>query len=212
MSLAHSPSIVTNGLMLCLDAANIKSYPGSGTTWYDVSGNGRSGVMQNSPVYTTLNGVQCFETNRTANQNVIVASYPSTNQRTYELWINHKSFPGWQTWFDDGNSERILFGTPTNGVSIYPDLSFTANLVINTWYHIAYTLSGTAAVGYVNGVSVGSGSYVSATTGTSTLYILGDGGGEVTNGYTSCIKTYNRALSADEITQNFYAMRGRFGI
>ena len=45
MSLAHSPSIVMNGLILCLDAANPKSYPGTGTTWYDLSGNGAHGTV-----------------------------------------------------------------------------------------------------------------------------------------------------------------------
>jgi hypothetical protein len=45
--LAHSPSIVMNGLVLCLDAGNSKSYPGSGTTWTDLSGNGNTGTLRN---------------------------------------------------------------------------------------------------------------------------------------------------------------------
>ena len=48
MALAHSPKIVTDGLVLCLDAGNPKSYPGSGTTWYDLSGNGNNGTNSNS--------------------------------------------------------------------------------------------------------------------------------------------------------------------
>jgi hypothetical protein len=42
MSFFHSPNIVTNGLVMAVDAANPKSYPGSGTTWYDISGNGHN--------------------------------------------------------------------------------------------------------------------------------------------------------------------------
>jgi hypothetical protein len=52
MSLAHSPRIVTDGLVLCLDAGNTKSYPGSGTTWTDLSGNGRNFTLFNSSYYS----------------------------------------------------------------------------------------------------------------------------------------------------------------
>ena len=56
MSLSHSPSIVTTGLVMCLDAANQRSYPGSGTVWTDVSGNGKNGTVTNSPTYSAANG------------------------------------------------------------------------------------------------------------------------------------------------------------
>ena len=56
MSLNHSPKIVTNGLVLCLDAADKKSYPGTGTTWFDRSGNGNNGILVNSPTFNSGNG------------------------------------------------------------------------------------------------------------------------------------------------------------
>ena len=52
MGLAHSPRIVTDGLVLCLDAGNTKSYPGSGTTWTDLSGNGNTGTLTNGVGYS----------------------------------------------------------------------------------------------------------------------------------------------------------------
>ena len=52
MSFHHSPKIVTDGLVLCLDAADKNSYPGSGTTWTDLSGNGNA-TMVNSPVFSS---------------------------------------------------------------------------------------------------------------------------------------------------------------
>ena len=55
MALAHSPKIVTDGLVLCLDAANPKSYPGSGTTWTDLSGNGNNGTLVNGASYNSVN-------------------------------------------------------------------------------------------------------------------------------------------------------------
>ena len=56
MALAHSPSTVMNGLVLCLDAANSKSYPGSGDTWFDLSGRGNNGTLVNGVGYDSGNG------------------------------------------------------------------------------------------------------------------------------------------------------------
>jgi len=216
MGLSHSPSIVMNGLVLALDAANTKSYPGSGTTWTDLSGRGYTASMRNltSSNWVLVDGQRAFETNDTNDQGFTVSNFvrPGTN-RTYSIWLKSKSFSiGWQTWFDDG-AERILFGTSTNTVHIYPDVNLTANLQINTWYNLSYTLSGTTAIGYVNGSSIGSGTYTSTlTSGTGDLWILGDSGGEVTSCYCSYASVYNRALTAAEVSQNFNALRGRFGI
>ena len=56
MSLSRGPKIVTNGLVLYLDAANKKSYPGSGTTWTDLSGNNNTGTLTNGPTFDSNNG------------------------------------------------------------------------------------------------------------------------------------------------------------
>ena len=56
MGLVHSPKIVTDGLVLALDAGNVKSYPGSGTTWYDKSGNGNNGTLTNGPTFSSDGG------------------------------------------------------------------------------------------------------------------------------------------------------------
>jgi len=53
---SHSPKIVTDGLVLALDAGNTKSYPGSGTTWFDRSGNARNGTLTNGPTFSSANG------------------------------------------------------------------------------------------------------------------------------------------------------------
>ena len=56
MGLAHSPRIVTDGLVLCLDAASKRSYPGTGATWYDISGNGNHFNLYNTPTFDSDNG------------------------------------------------------------------------------------------------------------------------------------------------------------
>ena len=56
MGTNYSPRIVTDGLVLCLDAGDIKSYSGSGATWNDRSGNESDATLYNSPTFTTNNG------------------------------------------------------------------------------------------------------------------------------------------------------------
>ena len=60
MSLIHNANVVRDGLVLYLDAANPKSYPGSGTTWYDLSGNSKNGALTNGPTYNLLNNGVLF--------------------------------------------------------------------------------------------------------------------------------------------------------
>jgi len=55
MATNYNPKITTDGLVLCLDAANPKSYPGSGTAWFDISGNSRNGTLTNSPTFSSSN-------------------------------------------------------------------------------------------------------------------------------------------------------------
>ena len=55
MGLAHSPRIVTDGLVLCVDAASKRSYPGTGTTWTDLKG-GNNGTLTNGPTFSSANG------------------------------------------------------------------------------------------------------------------------------------------------------------
>ena len=56
MGVAYNPNIVTDGLVLCLDAANKRSYPGTGTTWTDRSANGNNGTLTNGPTFDSANG------------------------------------------------------------------------------------------------------------------------------------------------------------
>ena len=220
MSQSHGPQIVSdNSLILYLDANNSKSYPGTGTTWYDISDNGWQATMSNMTAsnWVTYSGTKVFETNDTNDQGFRIANFPFPQYgRTYEIWINSKSFSlGWQTWFDDSGNERILFGTATNTVYVYPSNNFTANLVAGNWYQLVYTLTnnnGSTATAYVNGVKLGTGTYGYAIATTGTLYLLGDSGTEITSCYCSIARVYSRVLTDSEILQNFNAQKGRFGL
>jgi hypothetical protein len=213
-------NIVTRGLLLHLDANVYESYPGTGTYWYDISGNEYVASMNvlTAANWVTVNSTKAFETNDTNGQSFTVADFAfPQNGRTYELWLLSKSFSiGWQTWFDDNGTERILFGTSTNAISTYPDLTVSPNLQVNTWYHLAYTLvggAGSTVTIYLNGVSQGSGTYnQTLATGTGLLYIMGDQGSEISSGYFPIARVYNRVLTATELLQNYNAQKARFGL
>lgn len=213
-------NIVTDGLVLYLDASNVESYPKTGTIWFDLSGNGHDAIMSNltSANWVTKDGIKTFETNDTPNQGFRVPSFPfSAVGRTYEIWLNSKSFAiGWQTWFDDNATERILFGTSSNNIQIYPTHNFSGGLVVDTWYQLLYTLvgdNGTNAIAYKNAEVVGSGNYSSdLTSGTGTLYILGDPGSEITSCYCPIVRVYNRVLSPEEILQNYNVTKYRYSM
>jgi hypothetical protein len=217
-----SDPIVTNGMLVHFDVEN---YSGSGTSWYDISGNGYVATMSNltSANWVTYGGVRAWETTNVSNQNFTVASYPfpSTNGRTYEVWWNAKSYSlgHWQSWFDDGSTERVLFGTPSNGVQCYPDVNAAVGLQVGRWYHLAYTMSpGTVGLEckiYVDGRLVTTGTWngnasAGLVTGTGTLYMFGDSGGECSSGYYAIARTYSRPLSEIEILQNYNAQAYRF--
>ena len=210
-------NVVSNGLVLHLDALNPNSYAGSGSIWYDFGPNKYQATMSNlsSSNWVTIDGTKAFETNDTNNQGFRISNFavPGTS-RTYELWLKSKSFSlGWQSWFDDSGNERVLFGTSTNTVHVYPDLNFTANLQPNIWYHISYTMSGASTVAYLNGQQIGTGNYTSTlASGNITLYLLGDAGSEISSGYCPIMRVYNRPLSSSEILANYNAQKARFGL
>jgi len=216
------PKLVTSGMTLYLDASQLLSYSGSGTIWYDLSPSNSVANMRN---LTSANWVsspsaygKSFETNHSSNQGFSVPSYNfPVSGRTYEIWIYFKTLSvGWQSWFDDNNTERILFGSLTNTMDLYPAISYSAGLVINTWYQLAYTLVGgtnTTAILYKNGKSVYTNTYTAIpVSGVGSLYILGDGQTETTSAFSSIVRVYNRVLTPDEINQNYNFDKLKFGL
>ena len=206
---------VRNSLLLHLDAGDTKSYTGTGTTWYDISGNNKNAVMSasNPPVFTTLDGVKCFQASDLSGQNFYVSNYTFPNSgRTYEMWINQTSVSiGYQTWMDDNLSERVLFGLYNDTFYVYPSIAIGSAITTGVWTHVAFTMVGdvgTTVIGYKNGTSIVTGTFGYAlASGTGTLYIMGDTGGEIMSGYCALARTYNRVLSANEILQNYNAER-----
>jgi len=227
MALAHSPKIVTNGLVLCLDAANIKSYPGSGTTWADLSGNNRNASLNNGPAFTNING-GAFSFDG-VNDDAIVTC-PLIKDFTLDFWMKSQgsSTGSGRSVLEYGGStygiiavytlsqNSCSFYFATVGGTISPNLT-TRNLADNAWHNVAMTYDGINGKVYIDqtlliNVNVGLSGNLRNTSNTQfsvAKWRSAVAYQEVTIG---SLKVYNRALFAEEIFQNFNALRGRFGI
>ena len=226
MAVAYNPGIVTNGLVLCLDAANRKSYPGTGTGWNDFSGiSTNNGTLINGAGYTgTYGGGIVFDgtndyvsTGLTGIFDAITVEcwYRGTKQTRCHLWdfgqyanntnLNcdfNDTYDLWMFWNGGGN----------NAVRYQISGSFTDN----TLKSLVFTHSGSSNKVFLNTVeqtptnTIGIQTFSNVNGDPIKKFSLGENvafGGEIYN-----VKIYNRALSQTEINQNFNALRGRFGI
>ena len=231
MSIAYNPRIVRGGLALYLDAANPKSYSGTGTTITDISGSGLTGTLTNGPAYSSNNNGY-FTFDATDDYINIGASsiIDNLNAFTVCVWIKTGSgtsergiitkgptneFSGVS---NDGWSLRIRLGVP--GFSLrkadnsgYRDIFTGTNIENDTWCMITGTFdSATVLKRYLNATleqqsTMGQSYYKN----THSLKI-GVLNSKELNGELSTVLLYNRALSAEEIQQNFNAIRGRYNV
>lgn len=228
MGLSHSPRMVTNGLVLCLDAGNTRSYPGSGTTWTDLSGNGNNGTLTNGPTFSSSNGgsVVFDGVNDYVETNYVP---PSSTSYSIGFWAKSSGTGASNRAIGNGDSTAGASGTGiiwgfTSSDTIYflrrtandgtRDITSSSipNLLTAIHYVVGTYNTASGSVLYVDGVQVGSNINLGYT-GSLTLRIGRDGNGtDAFNGTIYNAHIYNRALSAAEIRQNFNATRGRYGI
>ena len=213
-----SSSIVTSGLVLNLDAGNPASYPGSGTTWTDLSGNGNNAAMGSGRTYSSANGGSLVFDGTTNYAIVSLPSATSYNTFTYNVWVYSTNNSGYHTIIDQGN-DTWFFGIFNGQLVTYnPNLNSGYFINTNQWYHVAIThVFGGPILFYVNGNLV----YTSTNNSSNfTTSYFGIGGGvlsptsadEIWSGNIAQASIYNRALSAAEVRQNFNALRYRYEI
>jgi hypothetical protein len=224
--------MVDTSLMVWVDAGQTASYPGSGATWTDLSGNGKNYTLTNTPTYssTTNGGVITFAGVSSQYATTAATLFNSTtfNSYTMSLWayptgagnfvqVNGQTTPN--TAYHYSAIEISAGGTISFGQWI-GSMSTIATSVqsFNAWYNLVITYNGTTATAYVNGVSVGSTNIIWSSPGANTFMALMaiDTTNMVTGAYASgslgAFMVYNRGLTADEVQTNFNALRGRYGI
>ena len=213
--------LVTDGLVLALDAANTVSYPGSGTTWTDLSGSGNNGTLTNGPTFNSANfGSLVFD-----GVNDYVSLPANSINTNADLTLNF-----WNKTSSTSSGSRTLLGVPSgtgylqvryqnNTIQLVKSsvadmgtfTGFTAST--STVYLITITLSKSTNTYslYVNGSFVST--FVSNQTFTTSAPGLGiNNGNEHFNSNMYAFLYYNRALTATEIQQNFNFFKPRFGL
>lgn len=231
MSISHYPSIVTDGMILCLDAASLISYSGSGSTWNDLSGRGNNATLINSPTYDSSTNRGLFTFAAASAQMATIQAQSSLSVFTVEAWMKFNSLGGRPTAIltqeYPGVSSRINYSIGLNGVNgsgaydgklnvgFYDGTwrttsGFTPST--NVWYHVVMTYNGSTIIQYSNGVLQSSLSYAGTPTTSGGLLRLMRRWDDVDylDGNLSIARIYNRALSSDEVTNNYNAMRGRY--
>ena len=227
MAVNYNPKIITDNLVLCVDAANTKSYGGSGTTWTDLSGKGNNGTIINatfnSDGYFAFDGSGDYVTTGNTLPDADELFADTGTAWSVSSWFNvafinffDKAVTGrgggigaaavYAVWVDQANLRvRLRGGTITN---------ISTSIADDTWYNVAVTWDGSTARGYLNGQFITTLAVGTASNQTETFTIGATDGGAQTGmiGGISQTLAYNRALTASEVAQNFNALRGRFGI
>jgi hypothetical protein len=214
-------NIVTSGLVFYVDAGYMPSYPTSGLTWYDVSGYGNNGTLTNGPTYSSANGGSIVFDGVDDNIALPINSVFNTPSVTYEVWANlqtindrHILYVNWVGNSLEVNSNRsvVMYNYTGNQLGAQTSVG-----VFNwdSWTHFlgTYDDSSKTLKIYVNGVLLGT-----RINTPSTVYSVGyhrisgvQYGGEV-KGNISIVRQYNRELTQAEITQNYNAQKGRYGL
>ena len=213
--ITSGPDTITDGLILYLDAANHRSYPGSGTVWTDVSGNGNNGTLTNGPTFSSVNngvivldGIDDYidiDLNLSTQNHTIMgaARYVTIGGRTFSGKNNNWLMGHWSS----STVKYYANGWVTDsGGSEQSDTS---------WRNYAATgnYSGDSWAFYVNG-EIDTGPNSGGANGPNGFRIgrYGPSSSEYSNSHISYIMAYDRVLSSAEIAQNHNAMKTRFGL
>jgi len=218
------PNIITNGLVLALDAANNKSYVSGSTIWRDLSGNNNSGSLTNGPTFNSANGGSIVFDGTNDRVDISHNSlYNFTTGLTISCW--YKTTVGINSYITTKSNDSFYLcvgptGTTANKMSFFLNgtsggwLQSIANANTGTWIYVSATWTGGVSYIYLNGIlDISASRPGTLQTGTSTLnlaYRLD--GNSYLNGSIANFQLYNRALSASEVLQNYNATKARFGL
>jgi len=223
---------VLANLILNLDAGNTNSYPGSGITWFDLSGNGNNGTLTNGPTYSSADGgsIVFDGTDDYVAETSGLSDSFLQGDWSISFWANFDVINSSDA---GGANDRPLLhhgvGSTRKGLHLTQrlskflfglyadDLASTQTLTTNTWYNVVFTLNNTSYAKqiYINGSIDNSHTGGGAYTGTGSNTRIGGkvlSFGKYFDGNMSSVVAYNRIITASEVAQNYNALKGRFGL
>lgn len=213
-----TPPVITTGLVFYVDAGNSSSYPGTGTTWTDLSGNANNFTLTNGPIFNSSNGGYfSFDGTNDYAQGPTLSVGTSW---TVEAWINTTT-TATDAFIGQVGSYGLFFGTRPSGGNVKLGVSgqgnrpwgfrlSTTNINDGIWKYCTATYDNTNVKVYVNA----SLENTTASTGTFNSYgiRIGDSGAnEFLIGNIAIARLYNTVLTNTEITQNFNSQKSRYG-
>ena len=220
MGIDIGPIETTDGLVLHLDAANTRSYPGSGNTVYDLSGFGNTSALTNGPTYNSSN-LGAFVLDG-SNDYILVNSQANILSKSAYTKITLFYVTSFSTSNNivsggiSGQHAFWLFGTNKlyaghNGN--WSTVTGSTTLSLSTWYFGAVTYSNSTGWKlYLNGREDGTSADTTTFGGNQEILIGAYGGGNYFTGRIASVQVYNRVLSASEIVQNYNATKRRYGL
>ena len=228
MSGKVSKPIITNGLVLALDAANKKSYPGSGTVWSDLSGNANTGTLTNGPTFDSSNNgsivfdgvndyVECGNDTslRLTTELTLESWVKKTTTDSYHHIISKFALTGSYSIGSFQTSGYLFFIRSTNGTNQGITDTFDINICDGNWKHIVCSYNSTTStlLMAINGAI--QQSTISGAIFDSTVNVNVGRRTTVGQYYPANIassRIYNRALTATEVLQNYNSTKDRFGL
>ena len=237
MSLYHSPQISLNGLVLCLDAANRKSYPTTGTTWTDLSGNGNTGTLVNTPTYSSANFGNIVFDGSNDRITIVNPILSSTGNWTISTWFNLSALSTlnidsnfYSQYISETGNGRLILMLRNDGIVVNKFELFLGSgsgysnqriigattAQINTFYNLVAIRNGSVFSLYLNSFLETStnltGVNVSILQSSPEIGGINSGNFGFMNGKVYATSVYNRALSASEVKQNYNALKSRYGL
>lgn len=232
------PHLVTDGLVLALDGGSIKSYPGSGTTWFDLSGNANNGTLSGAAMQdngTPGRNIGFDGTDDKVTINAAASLRPAT-AISMEAWLYMNTLPTSQGWYTiiqapQSNASHLDpyfdwaiyinatggLHTRINGVgnpNTVPNYT-TTYLAAQKWNHVAITWTAGTVRYYINGALIQTAATTQNTivydNNTNVLIGLNASNGEDFNGNLAYVRVYNIALTDAQVLQNYQANKTRFG-
>ena len=227
MGISYNPSIVTDGLILCLDAANTRSYAGTGITWTDISGNNKSGTGQTGVSYSSINTGKFILNGAESGYFSLPLVTSTITNVTMCCWVNITTLSLRGPFIVNGSANGYAIGVGLNSHDDYGNnliALFPGNRWISSgvslglgWKHVALTLDGSSLPRiYLDGRLINSYVGMNPRVPTTATYIGREVGGEnvgitrAFGGEVGMVQMYSRQLSDAEILQNFNSGRKKY--